>query len=257
MTSVKKKFILVGNWKMNPDSLDEAKSVFKAISKEATKASKVYTVIAPPYPFISYLASKATPKISIAAQDISKHDKGAYTGLVSARQVKSSGAVSVIIGHSERRAAGDTDEIVSEKTRQALDAGLGIVLCIGEKVRDEHAHYLREIREQIFAVFAKLDISKAQWITVAYEPVWAIGKSYDSALKPHDIHEMSIYIKKVLSEIYGKKAGLKFQVLYGGSVDFENAKLILGDGAIDGLLVGRQSLDPKAFGNMIAYADGI
>lgn len=242
---------------MNPDTLDEAKSTCRAISKYARISPRVVTVIAPPYPFLAPLQVKSNVSIVFAAQDISRFERGAHTSLVSARQVKSSGAEVVIVGHSERRAAGDTDEIVSEKVRQAIDAGLDVVLCVGEKQRDDQAHYLREIREQLFAVFAKLESAKASRVMLAYEPVWAIGKSYDTALKPHSVHEMSIYIKKVLSEIYDKKIGLKFRVLYGGSVDFENAKAILSDGAIDGLLVGRQSLDPKAFGSMISYANGI
>lgn len=255
-TTAKKHFTLVGNWKMNPDTLEDAKKLFAALSRKAAKASKVSVVIAPPYPFIGALAAKSG-SIEVAAQDVSAEPRGAFTGSVAAREVKSTGATSTIIGHSERRKAGDTDEIVAQKTFQALDAGLKVILCVGEKERDQHAHYLRAIREQILAIFSKIDPKKASWITLAYEPVWAIGKSYDTALKPSDIHEMSIYIKKVISEVLGQKPGLKFQVLYGGSVNFENAQAILSDGAIDGLLVGRQSLDPEAFGNMIDYANNL
>src|SRR5690606_2078969 len=167
------------------------------------------------------------------------------------------GAEYAIIGHSERRAAGDTDEIVSQKVSQALDANLRVILCVGEKERDEQALYLRSVREQILAVISKADKKKAGLITVAYEPVWAIGKDYGKALSPSDIHEMSIYIKKVVAEALGKEAGLRTQVLYGGSVNFENAQGILADGEIDGLLVGRQSLDAEAFSDMISYANGI
>lgn len=255
-TTAKKHFILVGNWKMNPDTLDDAKKLFSALSRKAQKMSKVSVVIAPPYPFIGPLAGKSEV-ISIAAQDVSNEPRGAFTGGVSARQAKAAGASATIIGHSERRKAGDTDEIIAQKTFEALDAGLRVILCVGEKERDQHAHYLRAIRDQILVVFSKIDKKKASWITIAYEPVWAIGKSYDTALKPSDIHEMSIYIKKVISEVLGQKPGLKFQVLYGGSVNFENAQAILSDGAIDGLLVGRQSLDPDAFGNMIEYANNL
>ncbi len=255
-TTAKKHFTLVGNWKMNPDTLEDAKKLFAALSRKAAKASKVTAIIAPPYSFISTLAAKSG-SITIAAQDVSQEPRGAFTGAVSAFQVKSAGATSTIIGHSERRKAGDTDELVAQKTLLALEAGLKVILCVGEKERDQQAHYLRTIREQILAVFSKVDQKKASWITIAYEPVWAIGKSYDTALKPSDIHEMSIYIKKVISEVLGQKPGLKFQVLYGGSVNFENAQAILSDGAIDGLLVGRQSLDPEAFGNMIDYANNL
>jgi triosephosphate isomerase (TIM) len=257
MATAKKKFILVGNWKMNPDTLDEAKNLFASLSRKAAKAERVSAIIAPPYPFLSALSSKKGSVISISAQDVSGEPRGAFTGSVSAREAKSAGALYTIIGHSERRKAGDSDDIVTAKTLQAIEAGLKVILCVGEKERDQNAHYLRAIREQILAVFGKVDKKKAGWITLAYEPVWAIGKSYDTALRPSDIHEMSIYIKKVISEVLGKKPGLKFQVLYGGSVNFENAQTILRDGAIDGLLVGRQSLDPEAFGNMIEYANSL
>jgi triosephosphate isomerase len=256
MANTKKRFMLVGNWKMNPDTLEEGKKIFGAHSRKAAKSEKVQVVIAPPAPFIDALASKGS-SIDIAAQDVANETRGAFTGSVSAQQTKSAGAEYAIIGHSERRKSGDTDEVVAQKTVQALEAGLKVILCVGEKERDQHAHYLREIREQLLAVINSIDKKKIQQITVAYEPVWAIGKSYDTALKPSDIHEMSIYIKKVIAELIGKKPGLKIPILYGGSVDFENARAILADGAIEGLLVGRQSLSPEDFGNMIDYANGL
>jgi triosephosphate isomerase len=133
-----------------------------------------------------------------------------------------------------------------------------VILCVGEKERDEHAQYLRVIREQILSVINAVENKKLiKHITVAYEPVWAIGKSFALAPKPSDIHEMSLYIKKVAIEALGKTDGLKLQVLYGGSVNSENAEAMLRDGAIDGLLVGRQSLDPEAFATIIDYANNI
>jgi triosephosphate isomerase (TIM) len=256
MAKATKRFTLVGNWKMNPDTLEEAKALFSSISRKAAKARKVSIVVAPPAPFLQALSKKDGP-VALAAQDVSEEPRGAFTGSVSAREVKSSGAEYAIIGHSERRAAGDSDEIVAAKVREALDAGLRVILCVGESERDQHAQYLRLVRDQVLAVISTVDKKQAQWITIAYEPVWAIGKSYSLAPEPSDIHEMSLYIKKAAAEALGKKDGLKLQVLYGGSVNFENAQAIIKDGSIDGLLVGRQSLDPEAFGNMIEYADSI
>jgi triosephosphate isomerase len=248
-----KKYTIVGNWKMNPDTLDDAKKIFSAISRRVSKYSKVHKVIAPPAPFITTLAGK---KISLCAQDVSSEPRGARTGSISALEVKSAGANFVIIGHSERRAAGDSDEIISKKVSLALAAGLRVILCVGETQRDGHAMYLREVREQIVSVFSVLpDKKSAQWITVAYEPVWAVGGSYENTPKPGDIHEMVIFIKKVVSEILDKKTGLRTPVFYGGSLDSENALTILRDGAVDGLLVGRQSLDPVAFAKIIEHAN--
>lgn len=255
MTKTNKKLMIVGNWKMNPETLEEAKELFSALSKKAAKAKGATAVIAPPSPFIAPLAAKKSPMI-LAAQDIAQEPGGAFTGSVSATAVKSSGARFAIIGHSERRMEGDTDDIVAKKVAQALDAGLKVILCVGEKERDDQARYLRTVRDQILAVFSSIkDKKKLSAVTIAYEPVWKIG--VDSAMMPSEVHEMSIYIKKVVGEALGNKAGLKMQVLYGGSVDHDNAQSILKDGSVDGLLVGRQSLEAEAFGEIISYADTI
>lgn len=257
MKSVKKTFIVVGNWKMNPDSILEAKALFSRISRLIKNIDKVEVVVAPPAPFLSDLAGKAGGIITTGAQDVSAEERGSFTGSISAREVQSTGAEYTILGHSERRASGDTDALVANKLKRALEAGLKIVLCVGEKERDEHAHYLRFVREQLVTSLAGLSSKEIKSIRIAYEPVWDIGKSYDKALKPNDIHEMALYIKKVASEILGKKDGLKIPVLYGGSVNFENAQDILKEGGVDGLLIGRQSLDPEAFSNIIHYANNL
>ncbi|HVT75050.1 MAG TPA: triose-phosphate isomerase [Candidatus Paceibacterota bacterium] len=255
MNKAKRNFILVGNWKMHPDTREEAKALFAPILKAAKAAQETTVVIAPPAPFIHDLTGKEP--VHISAQDVSEHAEGAFTGSVSARELKSAGAEYTIVGHSERRAAGDTDAIVAKKVAEALRAGLRVIVCIGESERDAHAQYLRSIREQIVGILSAVDKKLARWITIAYEPVWVIGKSYDTSLKPADIHEMVIYIRKVAAEVLGKNAGLKVPVLYGGSVDFEHAKTMLADSAADGLLIGRQSLDPKAFSSIIEYADSL
>jgi triosephosphate isomerase len=242
---------------MNPDTLIEAKSVFSASLRTAKKARKVSVIIAPPAPFLSVLSRGAKKKSYFSAQDIHIAPDGAHTGGVSARQVKEAGATYVILGHSERRAEGDTDEIVASKVLTALDAGLKVILCVGENTRDDQGAFLSEVRSQIVAVFASLPKKYISDILVAYEPRWVIGKSYDSALSPQQIHEMSIFIKKVISESTAREEAMRVPVLYGGSVDFDNARAILKDGEVSGLLIGRQSLDIENFSNIILYANGI
>ncbi|MBI5134375.1 MAG: triose-phosphate isomerase [Candidatus Taylorbacteria bacterium] len=256
MAKAKKSFLIVGNWKMNPETAEEARSVFSAVARLAAKHKGQSVVVAPPAAFIASLSKKGSP-LSVAVQDVSHEASGAFTGSVSAKQAKSAGASYAIIGHSERRAVGDTDELVAKKASRALEAGLRIVLCVGETERDEHAQYLRNVRGQVLSVLSAIDKKEAKDIAIAYEPVWAIGKSYDTAPSPLDIHEMVIYIRKVAAEALGKKLGLAIPVLYGGSVDSKNAKDFLSNAGIDGLLVGRQSLDPKAFGSIIEYAASI
>jgi len=257
MKSAKKKFTIVGNWKMNPDTFEDAKTLVSAINRVAEKASKVAVIVCPPVAFIEGLSRGREKAVGFAAQDIDHRERGSFTGAVSARQVRSAGAEYVIIGHSERRAAGDTDAIVAEKVRRAIEAGLSIILCVGEKERDDHALYLRAVRDQVLSAVGSMDKKYFKSLIIAYEPVWAIGKSYDTALSPVDIHEMCIYIKKVIAEATGKQEGLRTPVLYGGSVNAENAQGILSDGEVSGLLMGRQSLDAKGFADIITYAHGI
>ena len=240
---------------MNPDTRESAKSIFASVMRRAKNAKKTVVIIAPPAPFIHDFSNK--DPIHVSAQDVSQIASGAFTGSVSARQLKSAGAEYAIIGHSERRLAGDTNQIVIEKVKRAIEAGLRIILCVGESERDDYAKYFQTVRDQVLSVITAVDKKSAQWMTIAYEPVWAIGKSYDLAPDPSDIHEMSIYIKKIASESLGKKAGLRLPVLYGGSVDAENAKNILKNAEVDGLLIGRESLNPKYFGEIIDYANSI
>ena len=247
--------MIVGNWKMNPETLEEAKELFSALSKKAAKSKRAIAMIAPSAPFISSLSAKKS-SIVVGAQDIAHESDGAFTGSISAMSVKSAGAQFAIIGHSERRAEGDTDEIVAKKVGQAIDVGLDVILCVGEKERDDQAKYLRTIRDQILSVFASIkDKKKLSAITIAYEPVWKIGAQ--TAMIPSEVHEMSIYIKKVVGEALGNKAGLKTTILYGGSVTAENARRILTEGSIDGLLIGRESHDAESFGTILSYADSI
>jgi len=248
--------MLVGNWKMNPESLEEAKVLFSAFERKAKRTPKASVVICPPAVFLGALA-KSSKKCALGVQDVDSHPKGAFTGSISARQAESVGAKYSIIGHSDRRAAGDTDEILAQKAAQALDAGLQVIFCVGESERDGNANYLQTIRGQILAALSKIDKKKVRMVTIAYEPVWAIGKDFSTALSPEGIHEMSIYIKKVVAEIFGKSEGLKMKVLYGGSVNSENAEKMVSEGEIDGLFVGRQSLDVDSFSKIIAYANGI
>ncbi len=168
---------------------------------------------------------------------------------------KSVGAVFTIVGHSERRAAGDTDEIVSEKFSRAIEIGLVPILCVGEKQRDQEGDYFGEISKQISVVLRAAVKIRLPRFMVAYEPVWAVGGSYDKALSPEEMRAMAIFIKKVCSEYIGKEKAMTIKVLYGGSVDAENAKAMLREGGVDGLLIGRQSLDGKRFSEIIKLAN--
>ena len=252
-----KKLYIVGNWKMNPDTILEAKSILSSSERAAKKARKVSVVVCPPTAFLGTLSRGTKKKVFFGAQDTHSAPDGAHTGGVSARHARVMGASYVILGHSERRFEGDTDELVAKKTLTALDAGLKVILCVGETMRDGHGAFLETVRTQIATVFASLPKKHISDIFIAYEPSWVIGKSYDSALSPQQIHEMIIFVKKVVSEIIGREEAMRMPVLYGGSVDFDNAQAILSDGEVSGLLIGRQSLDIENFAKIILYANSI
>ncbi|MBU6231308.1 triose-phosphate isomerase [Patescibacteria group bacterium] len=248
------KRLIVGNWKMNPQSASEAKKIAKTARQAAAGLSKSTVVICPPFVFLTGASSRSeAPNFHLGAQSLSFHESGAHTGEVSAGMLKDLGAEYAIIGHSETRQAGDTDENVSKRLRMALDAGLKPILCVGEKVRDDSGSQFDFLREQIKGSLAGTSNNDAKDLILAYEPVWAIGAK--EPMKPEDIREMAIFVKKVFSDIFGGDSGLKVPVLYGGAVNFRNAADIIQVGQVDGLLVGRESVSISGFAELLKAVD--
>lgn len=230
--------LLILNWKMNPETLKEAK-VLKTETQKQAKKIKGNVVLVPPAIFLSELA-KGAEGIAYAAQNIHEEVGGSHTGDISTKQAKSVGARYALIGHAERRALDDTDERVQKKVAAAITAGLQAIICIGEKVRDENGTYLDVVRSQLREAVASVTKQKLKQVIIAYEPVWAIGK--EKPMSTHEMHEMSIFIRKVLSELYGKQ-GMSVPVLYGGSIEADSAVHMMREGDVQGLLVGRASVD--------------
>lgn len=241
---MKKKRIVVGNWKMNPATLDEAKKIFSKIKQLSSNVAG-QLVICPPATYLHPLASSYKgKKISFGAQDAYWQNNGSLTGYLSPTMMASCGAKYLIIGHSERRAtAGETQDLIAKKVLAGIEAGMIVILCVGEKVRDRNAEYLTVIREDLRECLKKIDKRMMAHVMIAYEPVWTIGAR--EAMSPSDIHGMMIYIRKVLTEIYDKQIADVVQILYGGAVNVENVADIIKDGETDGLLVGRDSLVPE------------
>lgn len=228
--------IIVGNFKSYLTNRDDAESVVKAASKLRTKHS---IILAPSFVHLGYVAAKKH-SVELAAQDISIFGGGAHTGEVSADTVANAGANYVIVGHSERRADGETNSIVATKVCQALSAKLKVVLCVGEDERDSHATYLSFITEEITSALKGIKEADFKNIIIAYEPIWAIGKAADEAISTDDLEETVLFIKKVLRESFGEKAMKAVKILYGGSVNAENVKSLMVPG-LDGFLPGRAS----------------
>ena len=251
--------LIVGNWKMYPKTLIEAKEIFAGEKKVARTMNKARTIICPPHLFVAPLAQGAlgTKGLSIGAQNTFTEDEGARTGETSPVQVASVGATYVILGHSERRALGETDQLIAQKTIAANKAKLTVILCVGEKTRDEAGSYWCEVRQQLRDSLLGFPKNESKRLVIAYEPIWAIGAKALRSATPEDFHEMSILIKRHLVEQFGKVAGFRVPILYGGSVDEKNAEGFLKQGGADGLLVGRVSLDPSRFGAIMKLADKI
>lgn len=241
--------LLVANWKAYVEDLAKAKKLF-ALGKRLARATRNTIVLAPPAPLLGVLAARNTSAVAFAAQDVSRTTGGAATGEITARAYAAAGASYAIVGHSERRAAGDTDGIVAEKLAHALAHGLSPILCVGEKERDGDGRYLAVVREEITLAIEPLAPKERAKVVIAYEPLWAIGKTADAAIAPNDLAEMVLYIRKVLAELLPGKSAVHSLVLYGGSVEPENASALAVASRIDGLLVGHASVDLASFAQL-------
>ncbi len=250
----KKRKLVVANWKMNPLSLTEAKQIGKSI-RGHSRSFQSKVVICPPFVYLNELKSVIVKdKISLGGQDAFFESKGSFTGEISPEMLKNMGADHVIMGHSERRAMAETSEMVAKKVLAAFKAGLSVILCVGEKERDDHGHYLAFLKEQLSTSLKGVSKKYSAKLSIAYEPIWAIGKGHE-AMTPHDVHQMSIFIRKHLIHIYNSVAAGEIKVIYGGSVDSTNAYAIVHEGEVDGLLVGRDSLNAKDFSIIVKEVD--
>ncbi len=253
MAKLKKTKIVIGNWKMNPSSPKEAEVLFKTLIKNKVDKSKVDVVICPPSIYLERLY-KISKKIPLGLQNVYFGGEGASTGEISAKMAENAGASYVILGHSERRAMGETNEIINKKIKTLLYEGPLPILCVGEKVRDEkHEHFI-VVKNQLEESLSGITKSSLHKVIIAYEPVWAIGSTALREARPDEFHEIMIFIRKVLSDKFGVEAGREVKIIYGGSVNPKNALGFLTEGEADGFLVGRDSLDSKKFLQIIEVA---
>jgi len=245
---MRNKKIVIGNWKMNPESVKLAESLFKGVVKN--NFSKVSVVICPPFLYLNNL-KKISKKISLGVQNVASEERGAFTGEISALMSYDTGARYTILGHSERRDMGENDLMINKKVKLALLAGLVPILCVGEKERDEAHEYFQVIKNQIEESLAGISKNSISKIIIAYEPVWAIGKNAIREATPEEFREVAVFIKKVLSDKFGGKEVGNMSILYGGSVNPKNTSSFLTEGGADGFLVGGASLDVKKFSEII------
>lgn len=246
--------VIVANWKMNPHSKKEAEIIFKNISNSTKNLKNVEVIVCPPFPYL-YLKEKIiNKKLKLGSQDVFFEQEGPYTGEVSIKMLKNLGVEYVIIGHSERRMMGDTNNIVNKKILITLKSKINPIFCIGENVRDANGFYLSFIKEQIEEGLKGVIKSQIKNIIIAYEPVWAIGENAKREATPSEFLEIKIFIKKVIADIYDIKTAHEIRIIYGGSVHPMNASMFIKEGGALGLLVGRDSLSPNKFSEIINLA---
>ena len=243
---------IVGNWKMNGTRamLPEA----RAIDRASQRVMKVEVALAPPYTLI-HAVHREVEQIGVGAQDCYPGEDGAHTGDISASMVADAGAKFVILGHSERRQDHAEDSaLISAKRDAALNAGMRVILCCGESLatRDEgkaEDFVLGQLRDILPSIDNATEI-----VTVAYEPIWAIGTG--KTAEPEDIAAMHATIRQLLNETYGEETGSQVRILYGGSVKPDNARDILELENVDGALVGGASLTAESFLGIVLAAAG-
>jgi triosephosphate isomerase len=245
--------LIVANWKMNPASAEEAKKIITEIKNKSKSFGDIRLIVCPPFIFLNEVSEiiSLSKKIILGAQDVFVGQGVSHTGEVGVDLLKKAGVKYVLVGHSERRATLDSDEIVKEKMLGSLKEGFKTILCVGEKERNEHGDHYHEVRRQIEDVIIKLPKKLIKNLVIAYEPIWAIGRPENEAIKPDQLHEITIFIKRLISDTLGAKEVEKIKILYGGSVTKNNFKEIIEKGNVDGLLIGRESLKVKNFVELV------
>lgn len=250
-----RKTIIAGNWKMNKTPA-ETKEFIAQLKPHAARAKWCETVLCVPYIDLpaAVKAAKNT-RVFIAAQNMHHAESGAYTGEVSGPMLCSLGVKYVVIGHSERRQYfGETDEIVAQKVKAALGCGLRPIVCVGESMAQREKNLtLDHVRMQIKTIFFGVDPKDVKKIVVAYEPIWAIGTGKTATAEQAD--EVGRAIRECIREIYGARHARSVTILYGGSMNPQNAGELLAMPDVDGGLIGGASLDWEKFVDVMESAN--
>ena len=244
--------VIAGNWKMNMLP-NEAMDFIQELTP-LVKDTKNEVILCVPYTDLFYaLLHVQGTNIKIGAQNMHWEEKGAYTGEVSAPMLKSIGVEYVIIGHSERRQYfAETDETVNKKIKSALAHGLKPIVCVGETLEQRESGQTEQIvTSQVEKAFEGIPTSELEKITIAYEPIWAIGTGKTATKE--DANSTIMQIRKKIAEMYGQNEANGVIIQYGGSVKSANAKELFEMSDIDGGLVGGASLKADEFSKIVNY----
>ncbi|MDD5063595.1 MAG: triose-phosphate isomerase [Phycisphaerae bacterium] len=251
-----RKPFIAGNWKMNTNSSSSVELAEAIVSGTSAAAKKgVHVAVCPPFVYLpSVIGVLRQSGVAVGAQDVYYEKDGAFTGEISTAMLKDIGCTYVLCGHSERRhVIGETDELINKKVTAAILGGLLPIFCVGELLEERKASKTEEVvTRQIKKGLAGLSAEKVSAITVAYEPVWAIGTGLTAT--PQQAQEVHSLIRKLLEQIYDAKVAAETRILYGGSVKPGNAAELMHQDDIDGLLVGGASLKADDFVAIIQTA---
>ena len=250
--SIRKPFV-GGNWKMNSNRTS-ASDLTRAVADGLLNTDGVDIAVFPPFPYLLLVRSilrDRSSSIKLGAQDAYHQGDGAFTGEVSIAMLKDCGVQVVLCGHSERRhVIGEKDELINLKTRAVLEGGLECILCVGEKLDERlNGHQDIVVGRQVRTGLADVPGDWLERLTIAYEPVWAIGtgKTATSA----QAQEVHAFIRRLLSAQFGDATARRVRIQYGGSVKPANARELMGQPDIDGALVGGASLEIRSFTDII------
>jgi len=251
-----RKPFIAGNWKMHK-TIAEAVSLVNAILPHLPDPKEVEMAVAPPFTALAAVAEviKHTP-LKLSAQNLFWEKEGAYTGEVSPLMLKDVGCEYVIIGHSERRQYfAETDEMINKKVKAALGFALRPILCVGERLEErEKGETFEVVKRQLLGGLAGLTQEAVLKITIAYEPVWAIGTGKTAS--PAQAQEIHAFLRRLLAENWGKEIAQKVRILYGGSIKPENIKALMQEKDVDGGLVGGASLKAESFIKICNFKGG-
>jgi triosephosphate isomerase len=250
-----RKPFVAGNWKMNTDSHTSVSLAEAVASGVSDIAEQVHIAVIPPFVYIpAVVKAVSTAHIAVGAQDIYYEQKGAFTGEISPSMLKDIGCTYALCGHSERRhVIKETDELVNKKVSAAISGGLLPILCVGELIEQRKASETEEVvTRQIKNGLAGLSTEKVSAVTIAYEPVWAIGTGLTAT--PQQAQEVHALIRKLIGEMYDGQLAEEIRILYGGSAKPENAADLMIQQDVDGLLVGGASLKADDFVSIIQAA---
>ena len=241
-----RKLYIAGNWKMNLVPSEAAK--YASEHAAATKGAKFKIMIAPTAVCLPAVAQAVKgSNVIVAAQNVNDHEKGAYTGEISCAMLKDIGVTNVILGHSERRQYyGETNEFINKKVLFALASGMDIDLCVGETLEEREGGRLEKVlSDQINIGLDGVTPEQMAHVTIAYEPVWAIGTGKTAT--PEDANSAHKFIRGLIEKKFGKTVAENQIIQYGGSVKPSNVKELMACEHIDGALVGGASLTLEQF----------